>query len=73
MDFIFLIRKYFHFRNVYLFIVSVNYIISNMQKENEKKHTTVITIFYLGFILKNLGINTKRIYLCIGFVNSSPN
>ena len=53
MDFIFLIRKYFHFGYVYLFIVSVKYIMFNMQKENEKNHSSVITTFLLGFILKN--------------------
>ena len=53
MNFIFLIRKYFHVGYVYLFIVSVKYIMFNMQKENEKNHSSVITAFLLGFILKN--------------------
>jgi len=52
MDFIFLIRKYLHFGYVYLLFVSVKCIMFNMQKENEKSHSSVITTFLLGFILK---------------------
>ena len=53
MILIFLIRKLIHFGYVYFFIVSVKCIMFNMQKENEKNHSSVITTFLLGLILKN--------------------